>query len=373
MKKIRPKSNTIFRGDNLAIMQAIPDNSVDLIYIDPPFFTQKNYKNIWGDLESVQDYEDIKKVGFADNNDFFEQHLHSGAKGLNAYLEWMRFRFKEMHRILKPTGVFWCHIDYHACHYIKVMLDEIFGYKKFVNEIIWQRKTSCTHAQHKPKSFQNNHDTLLVYSKSNKYCFNPVYTEYEQDYIEKFNLIDENGDAYMSVTLNSPSYRPNLIYTYKGYPSPPKGWMCTKDKMKKLEDENRLIFPKNKNGRIRKKNYLKDRKGKPLANIWTDIGPVQGQSHESVGWPTQKPVALLERIISVSSNPGDMILDCFAGCGTSMHAAHILKRKWIGVDISPTAIKVNKKRLQELGAKVDIIDERELKKTYGIDARLKAA
>ena len=355
--KIKPKTNTIFQGDNLEIMRNMPDEFVDLCYIDPPFFTQREYKNIWGDKESVLDYSNVKSLnGFKDTKDFFEHHVRSGATGLNAYLEWMRMRLIEIHRILKPTGSFYCHLDYHAVHYVKVILDEIFGYKNFKNEVIWKRKVG-SNSTGKPTRLPTNNDTILYYCKSKSSTFNTQFMSYNPDYVKKFYRHNDNDGRgrYRLGDVGAPSYSPTLVYNYKGYSPPPKGWRYNLKKMRQLDQENRLHFPKNKKGRISLKRYLSEMKGSPLENIWMDIKALQSKSPENISWPTQKPIALLERIIDISSNKGDLIFDCFAGCGTAMHAAHNLKRKWIGVDISPTAVRVNKKRLEEAKAKVNVV------------------
>lgn len=365
-KKITPKTNTIFRGDNLEIMRAMPDESVDLVYIDPPFFTQRNYQNIWGDKESVADFESNFFDGFKDTRDFFEMHIKGDAKGLKAYLEWMRARIVECHRLLGSKGTFYLHLDYHAIHYVKVICDEIFGYSNFRSEVTWRRKRSSNSTAETPKSLSTVTDHILVYSKGPEFTFNMQYQAYDQEFIDKYySQVDENGERYQSADLTSPSYRPNLIYTYKGYKPGKNGWAVSKEKMAEMDRQGRILFPKSKDGRLRRKNFLKDQKGLPINNLWLDIGNVQKESLEGTGWPTQKPVALLERVISLSSNEGDVVFDCFAGCGTSMHAAHNLKRKWIGIDISPTAIRVNKKRLEDIGAKVEVVDEKDLEVKLG--------
>lgn len=376
VKLIKPKSNTIFQGDNFSIMRAMPDECVDLIYIDPPFFTQRDYKNIWGDMESVQDYKDIRKNGFTDKKDFFERHLKSGAKGLDAYLEWMRFRIQECYRTLKNMGSFYLHLDYHAVHYMKVICDEIFGYKNFRNEIVWQRKIG-KNSTGQARCWPNNSDYILFYTKSNKYIFNPIYFNDSENLPESITKMYRHNDndgkgLYRLGPMGAPSDSPTLKFKFKGIDSPHKGWRWTKERMTEAYNKGLLVISKEKNS-IQQKMYLNNRKGKIIESIWIDIRCVQGGSKEYIGWPTQKPVALLERIISTSSNPGDMVFDCFAGCGTAMHAAHNLKRKWLGIDISPTAIKVNKKRLEDLGAKVEVITERDLKKSHNLDVKLKAA
>jgi DNA modification methylase len=365
-KPISPKTNTIFRGDNLEIMRAMPDAIADLIYIDPPFYSQKDYKNTWGDKESAHNIKSDEFDGFRDTKDFFERHLNSGAKGLNAYLEWLRYRLIEIHRLLKPTGVFFLHLDYHAVHYAKVMLDDIFGYKCFQNEIVWRRKTG-SNATGKPRRLPCNTDTILFYSKSSSYTFNPIYKPHDPEYLKKFyRHDDEDGRGpYQLDNLTAPSFSPTLVYTYKGYKPPEKGWRYNLASMKRLDGEGRIYFPENKDGRLRLKRYQNEMKGTPLENIWDDIGMLQHSAGEKTGWATQKPLPLLERIITLCSNEGDMVFDCFAGCGTAMHAAHNLKREWIGVDISPTAVKVNAKRLQEHKAKVTVVDENDLTPDLG--------
>jgi site-specific DNA-methyltransferase (adenine-specific) len=354
-KRISPKSNTIFRGDNLEIMRALPDECVDLIYIDPPFFTQRNYKNIWGDKESVQDYGADFFTGFQDTKDFFEKHIHSDAKGIKAYLEWMRARLVECHRILSAKGSFYLHLDYHAVHYVKVMLDEIFEYKNFRSEIIWRRSNPKGLAS---KAFPTSSDTILFYSKSKDFTWNPLFEPLSEDYIDKFyrHTEEKTGRRYRLGPLTNPNTdRPNLTYEWNGHK---KVWRWTKERMKKADKAGLIEY--SSSGLAQQKIYLDERKGRALDNIWLDIKHLQGGSTEKTGWPTQKPVALLERIISASSDENDVVFDCFAGCGTAMHAAHKLKRKWIGIDISPTAIDVNRERLKKLGAKVNVIDEHDL-------------
>jgi DNA modification methylase len=358
-KLIKPQTNTIFCGDNLAIMKAMPDEFVDLCYIDPPFFTQRDYKNIWGDKESVLDWESAQLNGFFDTKDFFEKHVHNSEKGITAYLVWLRYRIQEIYRILKSDGVFFLHLDYHSVHYSRIICDEIFGYKNFRNEIIWKRTVGGSNTS--KNQFGNTTDTILFYSKSNEWHFEMQYEEYDEVYIKShYGNTDASGRRYQLDNLTAPSHNPNTIYEYKGYKPPKNGWRWTLEKMKEMDKKGYLHFPKDKSQRLRQIRYLDEQKGVPLSNLWVDIPPVNSQAKEDTGWPTQKPAALLERIISAASKEGDLVFDCFAGCGTSMHAAHKLKRRWIGIDISPTAIKVNKKRLEESKAKVTVINEHDL-------------
>jgi site-specific DNA-methyltransferase (adenine-specific) len=355
--RLQVSTNTIFRGENLCIMREMPDECVDLVYIDPPFFTQRTYKNIWGDKESVQDFGESAR-GFDDTKDYFERHIATNATGLRAYLEWLRVRLVEIHRVLKHTGSFYCHLDFHAVHYAKVIIDEIFGYKNLQNEIIWIRKHGAGPVYNR---FSNNHDTILYYSKSDEFVFNKQYTACsDEKLLKQFPLVDEDGRRYQSGDTSNPAIRPNLMYEFQGYPHPKNGWRWELGKMEKFHREGRLIYPKSKTGRIRIKLYQDQHKGDPVTNIWDDIGNVQGAAKEKTGWPTQKPVALLERVIAASSNEGNIVFDAFAGCGTTMHAAHNLKRKWIGIDVSSTAAKVNEQRLKELGAVVRVVEEKEV-------------
>lgn len=315
-------------------MQAMPNGFVDLAYIDPPFFTQREYRNIRGDKESVQDYRDAQ-FHFSDKANFFEMHVHNGTQSLDAYLTWMRCRLTEIHRLLKDGGTLVCHLDYHAVHYIKVVLDEIFGIKNFRNEIIWVRG-NVWGGKAVGHQFARNHDTLLYYTKPGmKNTFNRQFRPYSEEYKRSaFNKDDNDGRG---------PYDTSRVGTR------------SEEGLKKLRKEGRVYTTSNGTERI--KCYLREMKGIALDDVWTDILEVSSRSAEKTGWPTQKPVALLERILRGCSNEGDVVFDCFAGCGTAMHAAHNLKRKWVGIDISPTAIKVATKRLVDLGAKVDIIDE----------------
>jgi site-specific DNA-methyltransferase (adenine-specific) len=352
------KTNTLFQGDNIFIMSRLPSEFVDIVYLDPPFFTQKNYKNIWGDQESVDGFNtlDFPLHDFQDTKDYFEKHIHSGAKGLAAYLEWLRCRLYEVHRLMKPGANIFLHLDYHAVHYAKVIMDEIFGYNNFKNEIVWRRKTGGNSTTVSRK-LSCNFDTILFYSKKGPSTFNPQYTPHTEKYLSTFYKHDDKDGKgpYQCDNLASPSLRPNLIYEYKGYLPPKKGWRVSKARMEALDNEGRLSFPKDKTKRIRQKRYLSQMKGNELENIWTDIGMIQDSSKEKTGWPTQKPVALLERILAMGSNEGDLVFDCFAGCGTSLHAAHRLNRRWVGIDISSKAVEVNKDRLEQLGAKVSVV------------------
>ena len=270
---------------------------------------------------------------------------------MSHYIEWLKERVEQMHRILKPTGSIFLHCDWHADAYIRVeILDKIFESRNFKNAIIWKRKTGRGETNHKSNRFGIDNDTIFFYSKTEKdSIFNSQFSfdaEGYKDYLESnFNLIDENGRKYRSADLGSPSPRLNLTYEYKGYQPPKNGWAISFEKMEQWDKEGRLLFPKDINGRIRRKVFLDEVKGKPVQNIWDDISMVTGSSKEKIGYPTQKPEALLERIIECASNEGDIVLDPFVGGGTTVAVADKLNRKWIGIDQSVQAIKVTELRL----------------------------
>ncbi len=269
--------NKLICGDNLEELAKLPKESVDLIYIDPPFFTHKKYEVVWGDEAEVRSYKDRWEGG------------------IEHYIGWLKPRVQAMYETLKPTGSFYIHCDWHANAYIRIMLDKIFGKKNFRNEIIWWYKRWSNVS----KNYQRMHDTILFYSKSINYTFNIQYQPYS-----KPEVIEDTVRAVIN------------------------------GKLQRLKDE--------------KGNYIKRGKenvGVPLHDVW-EIQHVQPTSKEREGYPTQKPEALLERIIKISSNKDDIVLDAFCGCGTTVAVAQRLGRKWIGIDISPTAIKIMQRRLK---------------------------
>jgi DNA modification methylase len=328
-------TNVIYCGDNAEVMRTyILDNSVDLIYADPPFFSNKQYEVLWEDGYELRAFEDRWKGG------------------INNYLAWMEPKLKECHRVLKETGSMYLHCDWHANHHLRVLMEKIFGEASFRSEIIWQRTSS----HNDPKNFGNITDHILYFVKSNTHTWNPQYVSFAKEYIDTwYRNVDEKGRRYMSDNLASPHPRPNLTYDYKGFKPPAYGWKVSLEVMKSLDAEGRLIFPKGKNGIIRRKVYLDSSKGRPLQNLWSDISPLHSQSKERLGYPTQKPELLLERIIKASSNAMDIILDPFCGCGTSIVVANKLGRQWIGIDVSPTACKLMSKRLRKSHAKYKIV------------------
>ena len=275
----------------------------------------------------------------------------SHGKGMQSYLTMMAVRLLEMHRVLKDTGSIYLHCDPTASHYLKQLMDAVFGAGNFKNEITWQRRYGAFSTLHKSNKFGVVTDSIFFYAKSEDAQFQPQYNmdapQY-QDYVDRtFKHVDDNGRRYRIADLANPALRPNLIYEYKGYPPPKNGWAISKDKMAQWDDDGRLHFPSKPTGRIQRKRFLDELKGKPVQNLWTDIKMVSSQSAERIGYPTQKPLALLERIIQASSNPGDVVLDPFCGCATACVAAGRLNRQWVGIDISLKAAELVNLRLQQ--------------------------
>jgi site-specific DNA-methyltransferase (adenine-specific) len=268
-----------------------------------------------------------------------------------AYLAMMAIRLLELHRVLKETGSLYLHCDPTASHYLKILLDGIFDASNYRNEIIWKRRVGMSSAVHESNRFGICTDAILFYAKSDAAAFHSQYNkntpEYQEYIKERFNLVDEQGRRFQADNLTNPAYRPNLIYEYKGYQPPRNGWAISKEKMEQWDKEGRIYFPKNKNSRLRRKRFIDELRGMPVQNLWTDISEINSQAQERLGYPTQKPVALLERIINASSNEGDVILDPFCGCGTAIHAAQKLKRQWIGIDVTHLAISLVEKRLND--------------------------
>ncbi len=368
-----PWKNKLYFGDNLPIMRDnIPDESVDLIYLDPPFNSQATYNVLFGEKDGsksqaqITAFEDTWEWGDEAEEAYnevvmekpgrladFLQALRGVLKTSNmmAYLVMMTPRLLELHRVLKSTGSIYLHCDPTASHYLKLLMDMIFGPKNFRNEITWKRRVGMSSAVHKSNRFGVCTDILLFYAKTSAAQFNPQYNmdspEYQRYVRERFKFRDENGRLFRTADLTNPAYRPNLVYEYKGYKPPEKGWAITKEKMEQWDREGRLYFPKDKGGRLSRKRFADELKGMPIQNLWTDIPEINSMAQERLGYPTQKPEALLERIINASSNEEDLVLDPFCGCGTTINVAERLHRNWIGIDITHLAIALIKNRLHD--------------------------
>lgn len=322
-------TRVIYCGDNLEQLKKLPDTCVDLIYIDPPFNSNRNYEVFWGETKEKRAFED----------------RHASTQ---AYIEFMRPRCVEMARVLKTTGSFYYHCDWHASHYVKVMLDQIFGENFFQNEIIWKRQSGPSDAKQGSKHFGRVHDVIFFYTAGDAYTWNQLYESYDKDYTDTFysNIEPETGRRFQYGDLTGPggAAKGNPHYEFLGVT---RYWRYSQEKMEQLNREGRIVFrPSGKVPRL--KRYLDEGAGSPVQTVWTDIRPLINFGKEALGFPTQKPLALLERIIKASSNPNDIVLDAFCGCGTALVAAQNLGRQWIGIDISPTACRVMAKRMRDV-------------------------
>ncbi len=373
--------NTLFYGDNLDILREyIPDESVDLIYLDPPFNSSRNYNVLFKDERGTDSEAQI--IAFEDTwhwNQAAERTYHDlvtqspvhisrliaalrddvGTSRMMAYLVMMTARLVELHRALKPTGSLFLHCDPTASHYLKIILDSIFGPEQFLGDIIWKR-TSAHNSAKRPGPI---HDTILFYAKSEDNVWNQQYQPYDQEYIETFfHNTDPDGRRWKSTDITGAGIRRGETgKTWRGIDITEKGrhWFVPPAELDRLDANGRLYWPSKTDGMPRLKQYLEDMPGIPLQDMWTDISPIGAHAKERLGYPTQKPLALLERIINAASNPGDIVLDPFCGCGTAIAAAQKLGRKWIGIDITHLSIALQKYRLEAMfpGIQFKIIGE----------------
>jgi site-specific DNA-methyltransferase (adenine-specific) len=374
--------NTLYYGDNLQILREhIKDESVDLIYLDPPFNSSRNYNILFKD-ETGHD-SDAQITAFEDTWHWNEDtqrtyqelstnaptkvasmivslHQFIGANQMMAYLVMMAARIIELHRVLKPTGSLYLHCDPTASHYLKIVLDSIFSPENFRNEIVWKR-TSARSDSHK---WNHIHDIIFYYTKSYNYTWHTQYVGYDDSYIKKsYNLIEaETNRHYTSSDLMASGLRNGSSgKIWRGINPATRGnhWKYTIEKLDELDHQGRILWPSKPDGVPRYKRYLDEMSGVAIQSIITDIPPLSAQSAEKLGYPTQKPLTLLERIINASSNPGDVILDPFCGCGTAVHAAEKMGRKWLGIDITHLSISLIKYRLQDAfpGIKINFVGE----------------
>ncbi len=376
------KTGVLFYGDNLPILREhIPDESVDLVYLDPPFNSNRNYNVLFRDESGkhseaqIEAFEDTWHWGEAAEQTYYELWTQGpdevskavvalrGLVGTNqvmAYLVMMAARLVELHRVLKPTGSLYLHCDPTSSHYLKIVLDAIFGPQNYRNEIVWKRKAGRGETNRAAVRFGVSHDVLLFYARSGEASLRRQYRASNPEYIRtKFTHVEPDGRRYRLDNLTSPSYRPNLVYEYKGYPPPPKGWAVSRERMEQMDAEGRLYLPADKSRRIQRKRYLDELEGETVDTLWDDIPPINSRAAERLGYPTQKPLALLERVIEASSDPGDVVLDSFCGCGTAIAAAQKLDRQWIGIDITHLSIALMKYRLEAMfpGIGYEVIGE----------------
>ena len=394
-------NNRLYYGDNLEILrnrEYFPDACVDLIYLDPPFNSNRNY-NVLFKSESGADSE-AQITAFEDTwhwgetaeatyDDIIVNAPHKVATAIEAllnliernqmmaYLVMMTARLVELHRVLKPTGSLYLHCDPTASHYLKLFLDMIFGGENYRNEIVWKR----TSAHNDPNRYGRITDTIFFYTKSDKFVWNSQYTPYSDEYLERFYRFQDERGRYRISDLTGPKVSSgDSGSTWKGFNPSSRGrsWSVPKRAVVELAGEEALSWSiaerldlLEKHGFIHWsssgnvpgfKRYLDTMPGVPLQSLWTDINPISPHAKERLGYPTQKPEALLERIIRASSNEGDVVLDPFCGCGTAIAAAHKLGRGWIGIDITHLSIALQKYRLQDMfelvsGADYEVIGE----------------
>lgn len=358
----------LYFGDNLAVMREyIADHSVDFVYLDPPFNSNRDYNLLFKTPKGQQ--ADAQIMAFEDTWHWdkqaereFAEILHQpntqaaevmqalrsflGENDLMAYLVMMANRLLELHRVLKPTGSLYLHCDPAASHYLKIVLDAVFGKYSYRTEISWKRSSAHSDAKQGRKQYGNIRDVIFFYTKSEQWTWNWLYTPYNEEYLNDFYryIEPETGRRYRLGDLTGPggADKGNPAYEVMGVT---RHWRYSKDKMQKLIAEGRII--QTAPGNVPQyKRYMDEMPGIPLQNDWNDISPIGARAKERLGYPTQKPLALLERIVQASSHAGDVVLDPFCGCGTAVHAAHKLNRQWIGIDITHLAIAVIEARLK---------------------------
>lgn len=363
--------NQLFYGDNLDVLKKhIASESVDLVYLDPPFNSNRDFNvlfkeqsgepaqaqikaftDTWEWSEKVYD-DFITSCPTSNLVDLMEGFVKTlGRNDVTAYLVMMAPRLVELHRVLKPTGSLYLHCDQTASHYLKLVLDSVFGPTSFKSEIAWKRTFAHGNVG---RNYGAVYDSLLFYCKSRDYTWSQTFIPLNDKHVQaKFKYQDKDGRVWQSVTLRNPGLRPNLHYPYTAsngvtYQPHPNGWSCNLERMQSYDRDGRLHFPKEPTGALRLKMYLDETKGSRLENLWDDIPPLNSQAQERLGYPTQKPLALLERIILASTNEGDVVLDPFCGCGTAVVAAQKLRRNWIGIDITHLAIALIKYRVSDM-------------------------
>ena len=365
--------NKLYYGDNLSILRNrdyFPNECIDLIYLDPPFNSNRNYNVLfaeqngssseaqiqafadtwrWDDMARNQFNEIVEEGGrVADALLAFRSLV--GESNMLAYLTMMAPRLAELRRVLKPTGSIYLHCDPTASQYLKLLMDSIFGPRNFRNEIVWKRSSPKSNVSIR---FSRCHDILLFYGKSQETKFRSIFKNYDPSRAENsYRFVEEGtGRRYRLGNLTNPNNnRPNLTYEFKGVT---RVWRWTKERMLEADAKGLIVVPKGGKGVPCFKCYLDEAKGVIVTDLWDDIGFVQGQAKERLGYPTQKPVTLLDRVIQASSQEGDTVLDPFCGCGTTIASAQRLKRNWIGIDITHLAITLIRSRLHgEYGGQI---------------------
>ena len=362
MTTASPTPNRLYFGDNLDILrQYVADETVDLIYLDPPFNSNATYNVLFRERSGEESaaqitaFEDTwhwgweSEIAFQDVVTRGPQKVGSllsalrqflGQNDMMAYLTMMAQRMIELHRVLKPTGSIYLHCDPTASHYLKLLLDAVFGSIGFRSEIIWRRQSAHSDA----RNYGSVHDTILFYVKSDQFLWNQSFQPYEPEYIAQYyRYTDADGRRFMSGDLSAAGLQGGgYQYEWKGVE---RVWRVPVETMERLDSESRIFYTRNGIPRI--KRYFDEAKGNPVQDVWTDVQSLRSWHQERLGYPTQKPEALLERIINASSNEGDVVLDPFCGCGTATVAAERLNRRWIGIDVTHLAITLVRHRLHD--------------------------
>lgn len=346
--KVYPHGGLLFHGDNKEVLANLLASGyrgkVALVYIDPPFDSGADY------VRRVQLRGQQSAQMEGDPYSLGEQLQYTDIWANDNYLQFMYERLLLLRELLAVDGSIVVHCDWHRSHYIRALLDEVFSPERLINEIVWRRKGGAALASMNRLSYAT--DTLLWYSKGDKYRFNPVYGDATKEYVDtQFRHVDPDGRRFMVNVMRSPHPRPNLMYDYKGYKTPPNGWAVPLKTMKELDAQGRLYFPESKDRQIYKKIFLDEYQGQIINNLWTDISTLKGTNEELENFPTQKPEELLARILALASDPNDLVLDCFAGSGTSVAVAQKLGRRWIACDINRSAIQITSRRLQTVARK----------------------
>jgi len=354
--------NLVIRGECVSACAYLKEKGiqVDLVYIDPPFASGADYaKKVYirrnpkiaeviSQAEQELDFEDLKA---------FEEKMYGDVWDKEKYLSWIYENLMAIKSVMSNEASIFVHLDYHISHYVKILLDEVFGEANYRNEIIWKRKSATSYTGNQ---LGISTDTIFWYTVSDEYVYIPQYSledENTRKYIEeRYKFLTPEGRRYKVDNLGNPDYRPNLIYEYKGCKPPANGWAVSLERMKQMDAEGRLEFPKKPGGRLMRRQFLDEYKGQLLQNLWTDIYMVNSQAEERIDYATQKPQALLERIISFASKEGMIIADFFGGSGTSASAANKLGRRFITSDIGINAIQTMRDRLTAVGAAFDVLE-----------------
>ncbi|WP_404414767.1 site-specific DNA-methyltransferase [Brevundimonas vesicularis] len=337
-------SNKLIWGDNKLVLSSLKGGplrkqiedagGLKLIYIDPPFDVGADFSfdvEVGGE-SLTKEPTIIEDIAYRD----------TWGRGAGSFASMIHERIRLAYELLSPNGSIFVHCDTRVSHILRAVLNETLGSRNMVNEIVWKRRTGFMGTYNKLGATT---DTIYWFSKGSDYTFNEVFGESDPEYLTRFRYKNEDGRLYRLDNLTSPNPRPNLKYSYKGFPPPDNGWAVSLERMEEMDREGRLEFPRKADGRIQRRRFLDELKGQPIQNLWTDVFPINPMAGEGIGYPTQKPESLLERVISLASNEGDLVADFFCGSGTTLAVAEKLGRKWIGADLGRFAIHSSRKRL----------------------------